>query len=441
MAVPARKPLDAYIDAMQTAGNLLRERFGNNYLSEKVVERIYKFRSESGGYKNGVLLPGRRAYIIDSIKNEEELNLLKQIYRDTLIVFGVFAPDEIRKQRLVDAGADPERVKNIIDRDEGEVATFGQKTRKIFVRSDFFIRNDRTREELRSKVVRYLDIIFDAVIHTPTKAESAMYEASAAASNSACMSRQVGAAIVSPAGELIGVGWNDVPKFGGGLYREDDRWSVDVHRKAIIDTDNRCFKWGGNVCHNEMRRKGIIDKLVSLILNSGIARRGTRDQDVRAAISGTEIDSLIEFSRSIHAEMEAILSVAREGKHSLVGSTLYTSVYPCHNCARHIVASGITSVVFIEPYAKSLALELHRDSITELPDDNVRVVFRQYDGVAPHSYLRLFRPAADRKKNGRLDSRIKGISIPVFRVLLDAQADYEAKVIADLTSKEQSASA
>jgi len=76
-----------------------------------------------------------------------------------------------------------------------------------------------------------------------------------------------------------------------------------------------------------------------------------------------------------------------------------------------------------------------------LPDDNVRVVFRQYDGVAPHSYLRLFRPAADRKKNGRLDSRIKGISIPVFRVLLDAQADYEAKVIADLTSKEQSASA
>ncbi len=32
-----REPFDAYIDAMQTAGNKLRERFGSNYLTEKAI--------------------------------------------------------------------------------------------------------------------------------------------------------------------------------------------------------------------------------------------------------------------------------------------------------------------------------------------------------------------------------------------------------------------
>ncbi|MFD2579396.1 deaminase [Novosphingobium colocasiae] len=55
----------------------------------------------------------------------------------------------------------------------------------------------------------------------------------------------------------------------------------------------------------------------------------------------------MNFSRSVHAEMEAIVSVARIGKGSTVESTLYTTTFPCHNCARHIVAAGITRVVFL----------------------------------------------------------------------------------------------
>jgi hypothetical protein len=54
---------------MQDAGNKLREKFGGNYLAEKAVERIAKYRREKNGYaENGAMLPGRRAYIIDSIK-------------------------------------------------------------------------------------------------------------------------------------------------------------------------------------------------------------------------------------------------------------------------------------------------------------------------------------------------------------------------------------
>jgi len=357
-AIADNMPFDRYIIEMQDAGNLLRQKFGGNYLSEKVVEKICTYRNKHGGYaENGVPLPGRRAYIIDSLKNVDELSLLKQIYGETLCVVGVFAPDAQRIQRLTDLEVPIGQINSIIDRDKDEIPTFGQKTRKLFVKSDFFVCNDRRKDELRQKILRLLNLTFDTVIHTPSRAESAIYEASSSAANSACMSRQVGAAIVSTDGELISVGWNDVPKFGGGLYGEDDQHTVDTGVNGVVDRDNRCFKWGGCICHNEIRRNGIVDKLTRKVADSGMLKKGFSAESLKELLAGSEIESLIEFSRSIHAEMEAILAVAREGKHSLVGATLYTNTYSCHNCARHIVASGIKSVVYIEPYAKSLAVE------------------------------------------------------------------------------------
>lgn len=446
MNIPARSDRSAYIESMQTAGNELRHKFGPNYLAEKTIEQIVKFRRASGGYQDAddshqIMLPGRRAYIIDSIKNGEEYALLKQIYGKTLCLVGVFAPDAIRKRRLVEGGVSSPDVQKIVDRDQGEVATFGQKTRKVFELSDFFVCNDQTKDILRKSVRRFLHLLFDTEIHTPTRDEAAMYEASAVSSNSACMSRQVGASIVSKRGELIAVGWNDVPKFGGGLYGEDDQSVFDSGLGKMIDKDLRCFKSNGNICHNETRRNQILDHIADKVTKSGLVGSAPISE-VRALLEGTAIDSLTEFSRSIHAEMEAILSVAREGKNSLVGATLYTTTYPCHNCARHIVASGITTVVYIEPYAKSLAIKLHGDAITEEWDKKAtQVLFRQYDGVAPRNFLDLFRPSGNRKREGRLYREDPRSALPVFRVPLDGFVEYESKVIADLTQKEQDSGA
>jgi len=134
--------------------------------------------------------------------------------------------------------------------------------------------------------------------------------------------------------------------------------------------------------------------------------------------------------------MEAILSVAREGKHSLIGATLYTTTYPCHNCARHIVAAGLKTVIYIHPYSKSKAIKLHYDAISEDPNEKKKVVFKQYDGVAPHNYLRSFGATRARKQDGRFVNRSSTTATPIFKIPLDAQLDYESKVIADLAAKE-----
>ncbi len=437
IAAPQNSRTATYISDMQDAGNTLRENFGNNYLIEKLIEKIRIFRDSHRGYDGETEMPGRRAYIIDSLKNMEELELLRDVYRETLCVIGVFAPDKLRNDRLSNLGY-PERERaKVMARDQAELATFGQATRKLFVHSDFFVCNDSRPEDLKASLTRFLDIVFDTAIHTPTRAEAAMYKANAAAANSACMSRQVGVSIVSAGGELIAVGWNDVPKFGGSLYTEEDRETVDDDAKKIVNRDHRCYNWAGKKCHNEVRRHSLMDKVALVVSDAGQIKSNKRSA-VRNAIGKTDINALIEFSRSIHAEMEAILSVAREGKHSLVGATLYTNTYPCHNCARHIVAAGIREVVYIEPYLKSLAIELHSDVISELPDAKNMVIFRQFSGVAPSNYVKLFRPKGERKHNGYLVRTPRKEALPVFRVPLDARRDYEDKIIVEVAAKEHS---
>ena len=55
-----------------------------------------------------------------------------------------------------------------------------------------------------------------------------------------------------------------------------------------------------------------------------------------------------------HAERNACYSAAREGI-NLKGSTLYTQGYPCADCARGIIQSGIKEVVLHGPWEDAAA--------------------------------------------------------------------------------------
>ena len=93
----------------------------------------------------------------------------------------------------------------------------------------------------------------------------------------------------------------------------------------------------------------------------------------------------------MHAEMEAILSCSRNGL-STVGTTLYCTTFPCHNCAKHIVAAGVDRVVYIEPYPKSKALSFHDDSITTSEEEmwDGLVLFDAFVGIGPRRFFDLF---------------------------------------------------
>jgi deoxycytidylate deaminase len=256
-----------------------------------------------------------------------------------------------------------------------------------------------------------------------------MYQAASAAGNSACLSRQVGAAIVDSSGKVLSIGWNDVPKFGGDLYR------VDSEGPTTPVGDHRCFNWKGGKCFNDEEKNFLALKVVDELVKSGHIATLDR-QNAAEVLRKSPIRSLIEFSRSIHAEMHAILCAAENGGQRLRGGKLYCTTYPCHSCARHIVAAGISEVYYIEPYRKSLAIKLHDDAISENEDDHQKVRLIPFDGVAPSRYLSMFRMGADeRKKSGLLVRVNPRDAHPVLKNTLESIPALEGLVVQGLIKR------
>ena len=197
----------------------------------------------------------------------------------------------------------------------------------------------------------------------------------------------------------------------------------------------------GPYCSNNQQQNQLIEGAVKALFGSDIAPDDL--QQKLLAVRKTQLGGLLEFSRSVHAEMDALLSAGRSGT-STIGSRLFVTTYPCHYCARHIVTAGVYEVQYIEPYPKSRAIELHGDAIETVPEDwtppsrptlhdvvlsrrqsaggdlaftkgqalgemitsidvgksaasSGKVLFRPFVGVAPRLYARVFRKDRDYK--------------------------------------------
>jgi len=258
---------------------------------------------------------------------------------------------------------------------------------------------------------------------TPTIEESAMFHAQAASVKSGCLSRQVGASIIDQNGILLSTGCNDVPKAGGGLYTIEDG-----------ENDSRCmYKYGGK-CKNQQRRELIFSDLEKIIKNS-IKTESDVSKIISEIKENDSLNNLIEFCRAIHAEMDAITKVAKNGGVSLNQASLFTTTFPCHNCARHIIAAGISKIYYIEPYEKSLAIELHNDALVfdtgKGKNKNQSVELKPFEGVSPNKYLKLF-TAENRKKGGVRTEHDRKTAKPALPVLLETRYDYETKILENL---------
>lgn len=433
-------------DTLQTAGNALRSKFSNHVLAKLAVSKIANHRSEQTPPNQDVrsTTPKKVAFLIDQLKHPAEVELLRQVYGNLFYLVGVFASEEQRRRNLT-ATLNPNDAQRAMDRDRRENEDHGQQLDKTLKLADLFVRNtDENRSSTRKQLQRFFELIHGAPVSTPSADEYAMYAAYAAALRSACMSRQVGAAITDAHGNLLSTGCNDVPKSNGGLYTLAD-----------TDRDWRCYNWKGGECWNDHHKRRIKNDVAAVLLtkeaqsilaDAGLKRKLSDAECHRIATmiaKNTRLKDLIEFSRAVHAEMDAIISLARKGSFSSQGGKLFTTTFPCHNCARHIVAAGITTVHYIEPYEKSLALELHSDSIVGDPTDrdsnSARVRFLHFEGIAPRQYQRLFTPSEDRKDDtGKIRqwSWEKPKANPQY---LDSYRELELRVVSDLESRGLSA--
>ena len=359
--------------------------------------------------------PPRTAWIVRSLRRPEEVTQFRKVYGPRFILLAIHTPEPIRQrnaeenwQRWATTTTLRYEVEATRDIQRDELDTerpYGQRTRDTFAQADFFI-DARSEPVLNEDLVRCVRLIFGWPFIPPTRDEQAMYHAFTASLRSSEMGRQVGAAIAKPDGEVLAVGTNDVPSGRGGLY-----WSPD-------QPDNRDFARQDPSDSNTLWQRRIARELLvrmasgSWLENSQITTHDDDKYDVTEdqldgfleLVEGTRFAAITEFGRAVHAEMDALTTAARLGI-SVAGATLVCTTFPCHNCTRHLVAAGVKRVLYIHPYDKSLAWDLHSDAIELDPEHkhSVRgkVVFEQFVGVAPRGYPQYFGFGQARRRDDR----------------------------------------
>jgi deoxycytidylate deaminase len=409
-------PVDEYIETHQTAGNELRSKLGRaDALALAAATEVRAIREERTGLTGNEQRPlSRVAYLIRSLKTPEEVSTLRDLYGDRFVVFSAYTARDARVDHLARSIADSSTsrqsesqsrsvAERLVARDEAEESDpFGQNVRGAFPLADFFV-DARSVSALSSSIERCLDVFFGDPFRTPSRDEISMFHAHAAGLRSAELGRQVGATIATRDGALVAAGTNDVAKPGGGLY-----WEGDEH-------DDRDFRRGEDT--NEMRRVRLVEELITRMKEEGWLKSQYENVDAGRFLSvfdDTRLASLIEFGRAVHAEMAALTDAAMRGV-SVHGCTLYTTTFPCHLCARHVVAAGIDRLVYIHPYPKSLAGQLFEDSIAvdqAHPPEHV-MRFEPFVGVAPQRFVDLF-TAGRRKVDGRAVEFVRLDATPKF---------------------------
>lgn len=382
------------IRQLQENGNRLRQQLGSEIIAALCVSEIIHPHI----IEHRILDERKRqAYIIDSLKHPDEVRFLRKVFRDAFCMVGVVASDRVRMKRLHERKQfDDTSFKALdeIDADE-RGTTHGQKAIDAVTVSDYFFANDyATKAEIQSEADRLMRLIFGVEVQSPRPDEVGMQAAYKAARRSACLSRQVGAAIFDSEGHVLSIGHNDVPQFGGGLYGPESR------------QDERCYARGGK-CYNDEEKQLIVEELAGALKAAGLVDANVSELSLQAAIKKSRIKNLIEFSRAVHAEMSAIIAVARSSRPGLSGATLYCTTFPCHNCAKHIIAAGISRVLYLEPYEKSLARRLHADAINA-PDEERqlnKVAFDLYGGASPSQFENYFGSNLPRKDDGKFVDR------------------------------------
>jgi len=391
-------------------GNKVRQKADDNGIfAVLAVRAILEYRKKMGLEAN---IPAfGTCHIIRQLKRKEEVDVLRKTYGKRFIQISATADREHQiaflSSRLAQtdsqlSGEDTQKVaERLIDTDEKEQdekeqkAKHGQQLGKIYHLGDAFF--DMTNpKKAKFSCSRFFRAFFGDTSIGPTKDEFGSYMAKSAALRSVDLSRQVGSAILNDQGDIISLGTNEVPKAGGGNYWDDDdspKRDVEINRISNKDETQR-------ILHNllaKLKDANLLAPSVSVeSLMSGEHSQNLKD---------TRIHDITEFGRMTHAEMTAICDAARLGR-PLKGATIFVTTFPCHNCAKHIIASGICRVVYIEPYDKSHAANLHSDAISFNESQQTTlggpkpVRFEHFVGIAPSLYRNIFEKGSRKAQSG-----------------------------------------
>lgn len=399
--LPDKISPEYYSDRMDAGDRLRRDVGDGSALAALAVARIMFLRGSQGSTAD-------RAYVLRSLKHPAEVELLRHVYGDAFTLVAIASTASERRQTLEerlslfeDAAASAE---GLMLRDESENAkSLGQDVEDVYAMADVFVPCARGLNS-GPHVDRYVDSLFGAPFLTPLSHEEGMRIAYDASLRSAAVGRQVGAALVPEIGTPVVVGTNEVPRPGGGQYWQGDEPDFRDFQTGVDSNPLYTRRVVQELLQRLSEREWLVKELRGKTGDELLLLAASTDEGP-SILKGARAASLIEFTRCLHAEQSAIIGAARAGV-STQNASLYTTTFPCHECAKMIVGAGIVEVYYIEPYPKSMVARLYRDLIDTSPPVGVevglvggKVPFKSFVGIAPRRYETAFTAGVRRQQD------------------------------------------
>jgi len=341
---------------LQNKGDELRKTLGASVLVQICINEL------------GKITPNNIA--IDGLRNPGEVQYLRRFSRFFLAAIDSPQDERLKRYRIVTGKNIPDQeFYNLDERDSGKnQPAYGQNVTACIDLADFQIINDRPwdrdltiKDQFFKKIEFLLSLIEEPGSKFPSPREIGMHFAYSASLMSPCLKRQVGATIakeVGPKGQelAIAIGYNRPPDGISPCY---DRF---------------------HECYRDSLKKSTEEKLKEELKKHGY-KKGT-NEIIKAFLSYPEIKRL-DYCQSIHAEESAILQVAKLGGNSLSGTTLYTTTFPYLLCAKKIIQTGISRIVYNEAYPIQEAKDLLNEALK--PENLIR-----FEGVKSLAFFKLF---------------------------------------------------
>ncbi|MBU0706964.1 hypothetical protein KKG41_01180 [Patescibacteria group bacterium] len=371
-------------ELLQKIGNELRQK-DNGYLAKEILKRIDIVEGK-------VTSKSSYPIIIDGIKNSGEITEFRKYHN--FFLFAIDANFDKRWGRKKLAYQGIKKFKEDDERDHDENLDYGQQVDKCVYLSDILFNNDSKKiKELTDRIEAYIALIQKTKYMYPMPCESAMTQAYCKSLESTCLKRKVGAIIISDDGIPLVSACNEVPypaqsceKKFGMCYR--DKVKIDLIRN-LKNCPNCGIPIQQNIicprCKNSIKIKNLTPKCprcnLDLDIDLSFICKGCNFKIVKNFIGKRS-----EVCRALHAEEKAILQLAKLGMGiSLKNSniTLYTTTFPCPQCANKIVGTGIKRIVYVEPYPTKESQDL---LINTLKKKNVE----KFEGVKARNYFRVY---------------------------------------------------
>lgn len=326
----------------------------------KLIREIIKLLDERQTIKDG---EDKKFYVIDALRNTYEIEFFKNRY-SSFYLFSILASENIRSERLREDFKFTNKIlKEVKSFEKNSKDISSQDIDTCIGKGDIFINNDKnepSKHNLFFQLLKYISLIKNPGMFTPTDDERYMQIAFTARYNSGCISRQVGAVVVGTDGYIRGFGWNDVP---------------EGHISCLYRTPSDLLNNAQNIIFSEYERSAEFFKEVNKLqpseknlpfcfkdIRNGIEKRKEikklssikklkNDYALIGEISNTINIKNPTRERALHAEENAFLQVSKSGGQSVLDGTLFTTDSPCQLCAKKAMQLKISRIVYIDAYS------------------------------------------------------------------------------------------